>query len=163
MSYSWVFRKFLSQKSAYALANSLRISEKAVYAWSMEEDSPFHRRDPISRAVEILDVINRFYPDLLFEVLTDIANRYKFKLEALPKDEDCPVSKLLKELVDVPEELLKALEDGELTDEEITRILKEIDEAEAILNKKKAWLKWRLEQSKPLKAISTPHGTLGRR
>jgi len=137
MSYSWVFRKFLSQKSAYALANSLRISEKAVYAWSMEEDSPFHRRDPISRAVEILDVINRFYPDLLFEVLTDIANRYKFKLEALP---------------DVPEELLKALEDGELTDEEITRILKEIDEAEAILNKKKAWLKWRLEQSKPLKA-----------
>ncbi len=98
-SYSWVFRKFLSQKSAYAITNSLRISEKAVYAWSMEEDSPFHRRDPISRAAEVLDVINRFSPDLLFEVLTDIANRYKFKLEPLPKEEDCPISKPLKELM----------------------------------------------------------------
>ena len=151
MSYSWVFRKFLKLKSPYALSNPLRVSDKLVYAWASEEDSPFHRRDPITKAVEVLDVLKRHTPDLLFETLTEIVIGYGFRLEPLPKQEDCPVSKLLKELVDVPEGLLKALEDGELTDQEIDEILKEIDEAENVLNKKKAWLKWQLEQRKPVK------------
>lgn len=149
--YNWVFRKFLQKKSPYALSNPLGVSIKLIYAWASDEDSPFHRRDPLTKAVEVLDTIKRHEPDLLFEILTSIANRYGYRLEPMPKAEDCPVSKLLRELVDVPEKLLEALEDGELTDEEIDEILREVDEAELVLNKKKSWLKWRLEQMKPIR------------
>ncbi len=146
-----IFRKFIKSKGAYTLANSLSISEKAIYSWSVEEDSPFFRRNPLDRAVQVLDVLKRYTPELLHEALTEITERYGYRLEKLPAEEDVKLSRLLKEVNDVPEELLRAYEDGELTEEEITKAIKEIEEAQEVLAKKKAYLQWKLGTIKPIK------------
>ncbi|MEM0326822.1 MAG: hypothetical protein QW733_07320 [Desulfurococcaceae archaeon] len=146
-----VFRKFIRLKGAFTMANALNTSEKAVYSWSMEEDSPFFRRNPLHRAVQVLDVLKRYSPELLYEVLSEIAERYGYRLEKLPAEEDIKLSKLLKEVSDVPQELIKAYEDGNLTEEEIEKVIKEIQEAQEVLAKKKAYLQWRLEQKKPIR------------
>lgn len=151
MSFVWAFKKFLKQKSPYPLAHALNISEKTVYSWAVEEDSPFHRRTPLDKACDVLDVFKRHTPELLYEVLSSIAERYGYRIEKLPAEEDCSLSKLLKELNDVPLEIAKAYEDGQLTEEEAKKLLQEITEAQEILSKKKAWLEWKLEQLKPIK------------
>nr|BAL53631.1 hypothetical conserved protein [uncultured Aquificae bacterium] len=157
MSYFvWAFKKFIRQSSPFALSNALNISEKAVYSWATEEDSPFHRKSPLDRTVEVLDVFNRHTPELLYEVLTQIAERYGYRLEKLPKEEDVRLSTLLKELNDVPEELTRAYEDGQLTQEELQKAIQEIAQAQEVLAKKKAYLQWRLEQQKPINIRRRP-------
>jgi len=146
-----VFRKFIRLKGAFTMANALNISEKAVYSWSVEEDSPFFRKNPLHRTTEILDVLKRYSSELLYEVLSEIAERYGYRLEKLPAEEDIKLSRLLKEINDVPEELMRVYEDGELTEEEITKVIKEIEEAQEVLAKKKAYLQWKLEQTRPIK------------
>ncbi|MDM7320610.1 MAG: hypothetical protein P3W91_002640 [Fervidobacterium sp.] len=120
MSYFvWAFKKFIRQSSPFVLSNALNISEKTV---------------------EVLDVFKRHTPELLYEVLTQIAERYGYRLEKLPKEEDVRLSTLLKELNDVPEELTRAYEDGQLTQEELQKAIQETAQAQEVLAKKKAYL-----------------------
>ncbi len=69
MSFVWAFKRFIREKSPYALSHALNISDKAVYSWATDEDSPFHRKTPLDKAVEVLDVFKRHTPELLYEVL----------------------------------------------------------------------------------------------
>lgn len=151
MSFVWAFKRFIREKSPFALSHALNISDKAVYSWATDEDSPFHRKTPLDKAVEVLDVFKRHTPELLYEVLCQLAERYGYRLEKLPTKEDIKLSRLLKEVNDVPQELIKVYEDGELTEEEITNAIREIQEAQEVLAKKKAYLQWRLEQKKPIR------------
>lgn len=85
-----------------------------------------------------------------------LSNALNYRLEKLPKEEGVRLSTLLKELNDVPEELTRAYEDGQLTQEELQKAIQEIAQAQEVLAKKKAYLQWRLEQQKPINIRRRP-------
>jgi len=133
-NFSWVFREFISRKSPYALASRLGKSEKLVYAWAQDETSPFHRKDPLSYALNTLRVINDHCPDLAFRALQEIAHELGYRLEPYPSHEkEVQFHQVLRELNDVEE----SLADPENSIEED---LKEIDDALHVLLLKKAEL-----------------------
>jgi vacuolar-type H+-ATPase subunit I/STV1 len=145
-SFNWVFREFLRKKSPYPLASRLQRSEKLIYAWSMDEDNPFHRRDPLSYAMDTLRVINDHIPELAFKALSEIASELGYRLEPYPSEREVPFKEILKELNDAEE----ALADDQNSIEED---LKEVEEAIYTLLLKKAELKKKLvekaEREKP--------------
>jgi hypothetical protein len=102
-SFNWVFREFLRKKSPYPLASRLQRSEKLIYAWSMDEDNPFHRRDPLSYAMDTLLIIHEHMPELAFKALQEIAHRLGYRLEPYPAEREVPFKEILKELNDAEE------------------------------------------------------------
>ena len=137
-SFNWVFREFLRKKSPYPLASRLGRSEKLIYAWSMDEDNPFHRRDPLSYAMDTLLIIHEHMPELAFKALQEIAHRLGYRLEPYPSSEqEVPFKQLLKELNDVEEALVD--EENDLVED-----LKEVEEAIYSLLMKRAELKKKL-------------------
>jgi hypothetical protein len=136
-SFNWVFREFLRKKSPYPLASRLQRSEKLIYAWSMDEDNPFHRRDPLSYAMDTLLIIHEHMPELAFKALQEIAHRLGYRLEPYPSEKEIPFKQLLKELNDVEEALVD--EDNDLAED-----LKEVEEAIYSLLMKRAELKKKL-------------------
>ena len=136
-SFNWVFREFISRKSPYALASRLGKSEKLIYAWAQDESSPFHRRDPLSYALNTLRVINDHIPELAFKALQEIAHELGYRLEPYPAEREVPFKELLKELNDAEEALVD--ENNSLEDD-----LKEVEEAIYTLLLKKAELKKKL-------------------
>jgi hypothetical protein len=136
-SFNWVFREFISRKSPYALASRLGKSEKLIYAWAQDESSPFHRKDPLSYALNTLRVINDHYPELAFKALSEIAGELGYRLEPYPTEKEVPFKEILRELNDVEEVLAD-------TENDIEEDLKEVEEAIYSLLMKKAELKKRL-------------------
>jgi hypothetical protein len=136
-SFNWVFREFLRKKSPYPLASRLGRSEKLIYAWSMDEDNPFHRRDPLSYAMDTLLVIHEHMPELAFKALQEMAYRLGYKLEPYPAEREVPFKEILKELNDAEEALVD--EENSLEED-----LKEVEEAIYTLLLKKAELKKKL-------------------
>jgi hypothetical protein len=136
-SFNWVFREFLRKKSPYPLASRLQRSEKLIYAWSMDEDNPFHRRDPLSYAMDTLLIIHEHMPELAFKALQEIAHRLGYRLEPYPSEKEIPFKQLLKELNDVEEALVD--EENDLAED-----LKEVEEAIYSLLMKRAELKKKL-------------------
>jgi len=136
-SFNWVFREFLRKKSPYPLASRLGRSEKLIYAWSMDEDNPFHRRDPLSYAMDTLLVIHEHVPELAYKALQEIAHRLGYRLEPYPSEKEIPFKQLLKELNDVEEALVD--EENDLAED-----LKEVEEAIYSLLMKRAELKKKL-------------------
>ncbi len=137
-SFNWVFREFISRKSPYALASRLGKSEKLIYAWAQDESSPFHRKDPLSYALNTLRVINDHCPDLAYRALAEIARQLGYRLEPYPSAEkEVPFKEILKELNDAQEALVD--EDNSLEED-----LKEVEEAIYTLLLKKAELKRKL-------------------
>jgi hypothetical protein len=136
-SFNWVFREFISRKSPYALASRLGKSEKLIYAWAQDESSPFHRKDPLSYALNTLKVINDHCPDLAFKALQEIAHELGYRLEPYPSEKEIPFKQLLKELNDVEEALVD--EENDLAED-----LKEVEEAIYSLLMKRAELKKKL-------------------
>jgi transcriptional regulator with XRE-family HTH domain len=140
--FNWVFREFISRKSPYALASRLGKSEKLIYAWAQDETSPFHRKDPLSYALNTLRVINDHIPELAFKALAEIARELGYRLEPYPSTEkEVPFKEILKELNDVEE----ALADPE---NDILEDLKEVEEAIYKLVLKKAELLKKAEREK---------------
>jgi hypothetical protein len=136
-SFNWVFREFISRKSPYALASRLGKSEKLIYAWAQDEGSPFHRKDPLSYALNTLRVINDHIPELAFKALQEIAHELGYRLEPYPSEKEVSFKQLLKELNDVEEALVD--EENDLTED-----LKEVEEAIYSLLMKRAELKKKL-------------------
>ena len=145
--FEWAFSEFLERRSPYAFKSRLGVSEKTVYSWVYPNHTPHGRKDPITRAVEVLDVIFEFEPSIGYDVLAEIANRYGYKLEKLTaEDQEIGLAELMKEAHDVLEAEAEAREDGRITPEEAERIYKEIKELEFVLAKRKARLKELLEK-----------------
>ena len=138
--FEWVFSDFLKTRSPNAF-NRLGVSEKTVYAWCYPSHLPHARKNPIDRAVEILDVIFDLEPGIGFNALMEIANRYGYRLEKLPEDDEVKFSELVKELHDVVQREAEAREDGKITPEEAEDILKELKEAELVIAREKARLR----------------------
>ncbi len=136
-SFNWVFREFISRKSPYPLASRLGKSEKLIYAWAQDESSPFHRRDPLSYALDTLRIINDHLPELAFKALQEIAHELGYRLEPYPAEREVPFKEILRELNDVEE----ALADDQNSLEED---LKEVEEAIYTLLLKRAELKKKL-------------------
>ena len=136
-SFNWVFREFLRKKSPYPLASRLQRSEKLIYAWSMDEDNPFHRRDPLSYATDTLLIIHEHMPELAFKALQEISHRLGYRLEPYPAEREVPFKEILKELNDAEEALVD--QDNSLEED-----LKEVEEAIYSLLLKKAELKKKL-------------------
>ena len=134
-----VFSNFLKKRSVYVFRDRLGISEKTVYSWCYPNHTPHGRKDPITRAVEVLDVIFHFEPEVGFHALAEIATRYGFRLELIEQGEVPDLPKLHKELTDVTQAELEAQADGRLTPEEIDRCIQEIREAELTLARRKAY------------------------
>ena len=139
-SFNWAFKKLIRRVNPIIFQVKVGVSAKTVYSWANDEDNPYHRKDPISKAVEILDVFNDEAPDLLHQVLTEINRRYGYiPIKEHPtSEEDIKLSKLMKELHDVPQTEVEILEDGRITREELLWYLNEIDEALSVLNQKRA-------------------------
>jgi len=136
-SFNWVFREFLRKKSPYPLASRLQRSEKLIYAWSMDEDNPFHRRDPLSYAADTLLIIHEHMPELAYRALQQIAHRLGYRLEPYPAEREVPFKEILKELNDAEEALV---DENNILEED----LKEVEEAIYTLLLKKAELKKKL-------------------
>jgi hypothetical protein len=136
-SFNWVFREFISRKSPYALASRLGKSEKLIYAWAQDESSPFHRKDPLSYALNTLRVINDHIPELAFKALQEIAHELGYRLEPYPSEREVPFKEILKELNDAEEALVD--QDNSLEED-----LKEVEEAIYSLLMKRAELKKKL-------------------
>ena len=144
--FEWAFSEFLERRNPYPFKAKLGVSEKTVYSWVYPNHRPHGRKDPITRAVEVLDVFFEFEPHIGFDVLAEIANRYGYRLEKLPEEDEVRFSELVKELNDVVQSEAKALEDGKITPEEAERILSEIKEAERVIARRKAYLKKLLQR-----------------
>jgi len=145
-SFNWLFREFLKRRNAY-IFRRLGLKEKTIYSWQFEEDVPHYRRDPVTRALEVLDVIFNSEPDLAVMALKEFCQYFGFDIEPINyKGKDVKLSELDKELHDVVHKEILATEDGDYTPEEIRTLLKEIREAEAVLAQKKARLKSLLKQ-----------------
>jgi len=143
--FEWAFSEFLERRSPYAF-KKVGVSEKTVYSWCYPNHTPHGRKDPITRAVEVLDVFFELEPSIGFDILAEIANRYGFKLEKLPEDEAVALSELHKELTEFLQAEVEAREDGKITPEEAERILKELKEAERVIAREKARLRELLEK-----------------
>ncbi|SNZ08270.1 hypothetical protein SAMN06265182_1244 [Persephonella hydrogeniphila] len=140
-SFNWAFKKFIQRKNPVVFQLKTGNSPKTVYSWAKEEGDFYYRKDPITKAVELLDVFKDETPELFQQVITEILRRYGYvpvKEEALKDEEDIHLSKLMKELHDVPQTEVEILEDGRITKEELIRYLNEIDEALTVLNQKRA-------------------------
>ncbi len=136
-SFNWVFREFISRKSPYPLASRLGKSEKLIYAWAQDESSPFHRKDPLSYALNTIRVINDHCPDLAYRALSEIASELGYRLEPYPAEREVPFKEILEELNDAEEALVD--ENNSLEED-----LKEVEEAIYTLLLKKAELKKKL-------------------
>ncbi|HIQ50183.1 MAG TPA: hypothetical protein EYH56_03245 [Nanoarchaeota archaeon] len=148
-NFNWVYKKFRSRANLLVFQVRAGISVKTVYSWANDTDNPYYRRDPLSKAVDILDILHDETPDLFQQVLQEILRRYGYvpmKMEN-PKPEDIKLSKLMKELNDVPRTEIEILEDGRITQEELKQYLKEIDEALMVLNKKRAAIRRKITTS----------------
>ncbi len=143
--FEWAFSEFLETRSPNAF-RKLSMSEKTVYAWCYPSHLPHARKNPLDRAVEVLDVIFDLEPTIGFTALMEIANRYGYRLEKLPDNDKVKFSELVKELNDVVQSEAEALEDGKITPEEVERILKELREAERVIARRKAHLKKLLQR-----------------
>ncbi len=140
-SFNWLFREFLKRRNAY-IFRRLGLKERTIYSWQYEEDLPHYRKDPITRALEVLDIIINTEPDLAIIALKEFVQYFGFDIEPLEfKGRDVKLSELDKELHDVVHEDIKASEDGKYTSDEIKKLIKEIREAEIVLAQKKARLK----------------------
>ena len=140
-NFSWLFKKFIAKVNPLIFQAKAGYSNKTIYSWALNPDDPYYRKDVITRAMEVLDVIEEEIPELLYQALAEINRRYGYvpvKEENFKSEEDIKLSKLMKELHDVPQAEVEILEDGKITKEEILRYLNEIDEALAILNQKRA-------------------------
>ncbi len=149
MSYVWLFKKFLRQKSPYPLARALNVSEKTIYSWATEEDSPFHRPSPLDKARIIMDVLDRHSRSLLYELLFDLATRYRFSLSPVCGEFKKP-SELMKELNEAIAVHVRAMEDGKYTTEELEDLIKEGQEALLVLQQLLVWAKNELEKQREL-------------
>jgi hypothetical protein len=103
----------------------------------MDEDNPFHRRDPLSYAMDTLLIIHEHMPELAFKALQEMAHRLGYRLEPYPSEKEIPFKQLLKELNDVEEALVD--EENDLAED-----LKEVEEAIYSLLMKRAELKKKL-------------------
>lgn len=144
--FEWAFSEFLERRSPYAFRSRLGVSEKTVYSWCYPNHTPHGRKDPITRAVEVLDVIVELEPEIGFHALAEIANRYGYRLEKLSESEEVKFPELMKELHDVLQTEAQAREDGKITPEEAEEILREIKEAELVIAREKARLRELLEK-----------------
>ena len=145
-SFNWAFKKFIRRVNPVIFQVKVGVSPKTVYSWANDTDNPYHRKDPISKAVDILDVFNDEAPELLHQVLTEINRRYGYVpiKEQAVNPEDVKLSKLMKELHDVPQTEVEILEDGEITKDELLLYLNEIDEALSVLNQKRAIIRQKI-------------------
>ena len=140
-SFNWLFREYLKRRNAY-IFRKLGLKEKTIYSWQFEEDLPHYRKDPVTRALEVLDIIINTEPDLAIIALKEFCQYFGFDIEPLEfKGREVKLSELDKELHDVVHGEIKASEDGKYTSDEIKRLIKEIREAEIVLAQKKARLK----------------------
>jgi uncharacterized protein YqgV (UPF0045/DUF77 family) len=111
----------------------------------MDEDNPFHRRDPLSYAMDTLLIIQEHMPELAFKALQEMAHRLGYRLEPYPTEREVPFKEILKELNDAEE----ALADETNSIEED---LKEVEDAIYTLLLKKAELLKKLEKAEREKA-----------
>jgi len=139
--FEWVFSEFLERRSPYAFKSKLGVSEKTVYSWCYPNHTPHGRKDPITRAVEVLDVIFELEPSIGFDALADIANRYGYRLEKLSEEEEVALSVIHREFSEFMQEEIKAREDGRITPEEAERILKELRDVKRIITREEARLR----------------------
>ncbi len=140
-NFNWVYKKFIKRKNPLIFQVRTGISAKTIYSWANDTDNPHYRRDPISKAVDIFDVLKDETPELFQQVLQEILRRYGYvpmKVEIQEAEEDIKLSKLMKELHDVPQTEVEIREDGRITKEELLLYLNEIDEALTVLNQKRA-------------------------
>jgi len=138
--FEWIFSEFLERRSPYAF-RKIGVSEKTVYAWCYPPHLPHARKNPLDRAMEVLDVIFQFEPAIGFEALAELVNRYGYRLEKLPQDEATTLSEIHKEITEFLQAEVEAREDGKITPEEAEKILKELKEAEIVIAKEKAKLR----------------------
>lgn len=145
-AFNWLFREFLKRRNAY-IFRRLGLKEKTIYSWQFEEDVPHYRRDPITRALEVLDVIFNSEPDLGVKALKEFCQYFGFDIEPMNfKGREVKLSETNKELHDVVQAYIEAMEDGKFTAEELNRLIKEIREAETVLGQLKAHLMNLLKQ-----------------
>ncbi len=139
--FEWAFSEFLERRSPYAFRSRLGVSEKTVYSWCYPNHTPHGRKDPITRAVEVLDVFFEFEPSIGFDVLAEIANRYGYRLEKLSEEEEVSLSTIHKEVTEFMHEEITAREDGKITPEEAERILKELRDVKRVIAREEARLR----------------------
>ncbi|ACO04824.1 MAG TPA: hypothetical protein DEP48_03000 [Persephonella sp.] len=139
-NFGWVYKKFIKRVNPLIFQVRAGISHKTVYSWAQDADNPYYRRDPLSKAVDILDILKDETPELFQQVLQELLRRYGYVpvKQDNPSAEDVKLSRLMKELNDVPLTEVNIMEDGRITKEELLQLLNEIDEALAILNEKRA-------------------------
>ena len=141
--FEWAFSEFLERRSPYAFKSRLGVSEKTVYSWVYPNHTPHGRKDPITRAVEVLDVIFELEPSIGFDVLAEIVNRYGYRLEKLSEEEreSIGLSEIHKEITEYMQEEITAREDGRITPEEAERILKELRDVKRVIAREEARLR----------------------
>ena len=139
--FEWAFSEFLERRNPYPFKAKLGVSEKTVYSWVYPNHTPHGRKDPITRAVEVLDVFFEFEPQIGFDVLAEIANRYGYRLEKLSEEEEVSLSVIHKEVTEFMQEEITAREDGRITPEEAERILKELRDVKRVIAREEARLR----------------------
>ena len=138
-NFGWVYKKFIKRVNPLIFQVRAGISHKTVYSWAQDADNPYYRRDPLSKAVDILDILKDETPELFQQVLQELLRRYGYvPVKQENPAEDVKLSRLMKELNDVPLTEVNIMEDGRITKEELLQLLNEIDEALAVLNEKRA-------------------------
>ena len=138
--FEWAFSEFLKTRSPNAFSR-LGVSEKTIYSWCYPNHTPHGRKDPITRAVEVLDVIFELEPSIGFDVLSKIANRYGYRLEKLSEEEEVALATIYKEVSEFMQEEITAREDGKITPEEAERILRELRDVKRIITREEARLR----------------------
>ncbi len=135
-TFFWAFRGFLRENSTTPLQTALGVSENTVRSWAQPPESTFHRPNPIDRCIKVLDLFDQRSPQLLFEVLQAIADRYGYEISSKKPKEHYQMSVVNEEINDVIQTYLESTEDGDITEEEKARLIKEIKEAIYVLNQK---------------------------
>lgn len=140
-----LFKKYLKLKSPYGLINRSprkKISDKLIYAWASPPDSPYHRTNPLEETKGILEAFYEADEKLFKEAVRCLVNPFGYEIvkKEIPPEE-IKASVLHKELNDVSYLSIVHEEDGQITIEEAEKEIKEINEAQEVLEKRKAYLK----------------------
>ncbi len=146
-NFSWAFRQFLRRRHPDVFKN-VGYGPRTAYTWQYPIDAPHYRKDPITKALEVLDLIYNLEPDIGIQVLTEFVQYFGYQLVPLQtKETPIKLHELEKELHDVIHTELQALDDGKYDEEEIKQLLKEIREAVSALIRREIQLKFLLKKS----------------
>jgi len=143
------YRRFLSFRSPIALANRLskKKSEKTIYSYSMPPDSPFHRANPIDEVKITLEAFREADEKLFRDAANYLLENTGYEVTKIKiQPEYISPSTILKETSEASLMAVKNEEDGKITKEEANAELKEIEEAQDVLERRKVFLMEKLKK-----------------